>query len=140
MSKRAIQRNQEITSYAAALELENRGQALLTRTADMPEALAAFKQKRAPRFTGKSARTDALGLDAGNEGEAGRVPRGARADTGRRHDPPDRRRALQPDLSRLRRLAPGCRPPPAPSAHSPGRPRHAPPGTPGRGAPAPGAR
>jgi enoyl-CoA hydratase/carnithine racemase len=53
MSKRAIQRNQEITSYAAALELENRGQALLTRTADMPEALAAFKEKRAPRFTGR---------------------------------------------------------------------------------------
>jgi enoyl-CoA hydratase/carnithine racemase len=53
MSKRAIQRNQEITSYAAALELENRGQALLTRTADMPEALAAFKQKRASRFTGR---------------------------------------------------------------------------------------
>jgi enoyl-CoA hydratase/carnithine racemase len=53
MSKRAIQRNQEIASYAAALELENRGQALLTQTADMPEALAAFKQKRAPRFTGK---------------------------------------------------------------------------------------
>src|SRR6516225_2798914 len=53
MSKRAIQRNQEITSYAAALELENRGQALLTRTTDMSEALAAFKQKRAPRFTGK---------------------------------------------------------------------------------------
>ena len=53
MSKRAIQRNQEITSYAAALELENRGQALLTRTDDMPEALAAFKEKRAPRFTGR---------------------------------------------------------------------------------------
>jgi enoyl-CoA hydratase/carnithine racemase len=52
MSKRAIQRNQEITSYAAALVLENRGQALLTRTTDMPEALAAFKEKRAPRFTG----------------------------------------------------------------------------------------
>jgi len=53
MSKRAIQRNQEITSYAAALELENRGQALLTRTNDMPEALAAFKEKREPRFTGR---------------------------------------------------------------------------------------
>jgi enoyl-CoA hydratase/carnithine racemase len=53
MSKRAIQRNQEITSYAAALELENRGQALMSRTADMPEALAAFKEKRAPRFTGQ---------------------------------------------------------------------------------------
>jgi enoyl-CoA hydratase/carnithine racemase len=52
MSKRAIQRNQEVPSYAAALELENRGQALMTRTADMPEALAAFKDKREPRFTG----------------------------------------------------------------------------------------
>ncbi|WP_198020098.1 enoyl-CoA hydratase/isomerase family protein [Nocardioides sp. J54] len=53
MSKRAIQRNLEVTSYAAALELENRGQALMTRTRDMPEALAAFKEKRAPRFTGE---------------------------------------------------------------------------------------
>jgi enoyl-CoA hydratase/carnithine racemase len=53
MSKRAIQRNQEITSYAAALELENRGQALLTRTADMAEALEAFGAQRPPRFTGQ---------------------------------------------------------------------------------------
>ncbi|MGW5519207.1 enoyl-CoA hydratase/isomerase family protein [Nocardia africana] len=53
MSKRAIQRNTEIGSYQAALELENRGQALLTRTEDMPEALAAFKEKRVPEFTGR---------------------------------------------------------------------------------------
>lgn len=53
MSKRALQRNQEVTSYAAALELENRGQALLTRGSDMPEALSAFKEKRTPRFTGQ---------------------------------------------------------------------------------------
>jgi enoyl-CoA hydratase/carnithine racemase len=53
MSKRAIQRNQEIGSYAAALELENRGQALMSRTEDMPEALAAFKEKREPRLTGR---------------------------------------------------------------------------------------
>ncbi|MCW2713572.1 MAG: enoyl-CoA hydratase/isomerase [Frankiales bacterium] len=53
MSKRAIQRNQEITSYKAALELENRGQALLAQTDDMPEALAAFKEQRPPRFTGR---------------------------------------------------------------------------------------
>ncbi|WP_461155925.1 enoyl-CoA hydratase/isomerase family protein [Saccharopolyspora tripterygii] len=52
LSKRAIQRNQEVGSYAAALELENRGQALLAQTTDMPEALAAFKSKREPRFTG----------------------------------------------------------------------------------------
>jgi enoyl-CoA hydratase/carnithine racemase len=53
MSKRALQFNQEITSYAAAMELENRGQTLLTRTADMPEALAAFREKRTPVFTGE---------------------------------------------------------------------------------------
>jgi enoyl-CoA hydratase/carnithine racemase len=53
MSKRALQFNQEISSYAAAMELENRGQSLLTRTADMPEALAAFREKRTPRFTGE---------------------------------------------------------------------------------------
>ena len=35
---------------AAPLELENRGQALLTRTQDMSEALAAFKEKRKPDF------------------------------------------------------------------------------------------
>jgi enoyl-CoA hydratase/carnithine racemase len=53
MSKRALHRNLEIGSYAAATELENRGQALLTRCADMPEALAAFTQRRDPVFTGR---------------------------------------------------------------------------------------
>ncbi len=53
MSKRALQANLEVTSYAAALELENRGQALLTRGSDMPEALTAFKEKRQPVFTGQ---------------------------------------------------------------------------------------
>jgi enoyl-CoA hydratase/carnithine racemase len=53
LSKRAIQANMEITSYAAAMELENRGQALLTRGTDMPEALAALREKRAPVFTGQ---------------------------------------------------------------------------------------
>jgi enoyl-CoA hydratase/carnithine racemase len=52
LSKQALQRNHEINSYASALELENRGQALLTRTADMSEALEAFKQRRMPRFAG----------------------------------------------------------------------------------------
>jgi enoyl-CoA hydratase/carnithine racemase len=50
-SKRALHANMEASSYAAAIELENRGQALLTRTSDMAEALAAFKQKRNPVFT-----------------------------------------------------------------------------------------
>lgn len=53
LSKSALHRNQEIASYAAALELESRGQALLTRSDDMAEALAAFKDQRSPRFTGK---------------------------------------------------------------------------------------
>jgi len=53
LSKRALQANQEIPSYAAALELENRGQVLLTRGADMPEALAAFRQRRPANFTGR---------------------------------------------------------------------------------------
>lgn len=53
LTKRAIQRNSEITSYAAALELENRGQALLTRAEDMPEALAAYAEKRRPDFHGR---------------------------------------------------------------------------------------
>jgi enoyl-CoA hydratase/carnithine racemase len=53
LSKRALQANMEIGSYAAALELENRGQALLTRAEDMPEALEAFRHGRAPVFTGR---------------------------------------------------------------------------------------
>lgn len=50
LSKRALQANMEVTSYAAALELENRGQALLTRTEDMREALAAFNERRMPEY------------------------------------------------------------------------------------------
>lgn len=53
LSKTALQANMEITSYAAALELENRGQALLTRTTDMPEALRAFTERRQPEFQGR---------------------------------------------------------------------------------------
>jgi enoyl-CoA hydratase/carnithine racemase len=52
LSKRALQANQD-TPFSAALELENRGQALLTRGEDMPEALRAFKEGREPQFTGK---------------------------------------------------------------------------------------
>lgn len=53
MSKRALQANLEVSSYAAALELENRGQALLTRTADVAEAIAALKEQRTPVYTGE---------------------------------------------------------------------------------------
>jgi len=50
LSKRALQANLEVASYSAALELENRGQTLLTRTDDMGEALQAFLEKRPARF------------------------------------------------------------------------------------------
>jgi enoyl-CoA hydratase/carnithine racemase len=53
LSKRALQANLEIPSYAAALELENRGQTLLTRTDDMGEALQAFIEKRPARFSNR---------------------------------------------------------------------------------------
>jgi len=53
ISKRALQANMEVTSFAAALELENRGQALLTRCDDMTVALEAFKATRAPNFSGR---------------------------------------------------------------------------------------
>jgi enoyl-CoA hydratase/carnithine racemase len=53
MSKRALHANMEASSYAAALELENRGQALLTRSDDMTEALTAFREKRTPVFEGR---------------------------------------------------------------------------------------
>lgn len=52
LSKSALQSNLENASYAAALELENRGQALLLRTSDMPEALEAFRERRIPNFQG----------------------------------------------------------------------------------------
>lgn len=52
ISKLALIHNQEIGSYEAAIDLENRGQALLTDTEDMREAIHAFADKRAPRFRG----------------------------------------------------------------------------------------
>ena len=42
----------EQSSLLAALELENRGQVLATRSPDMAEALAAFREKRPARFGG----------------------------------------------------------------------------------------
>lgn len=49
LTRSALLRNAEVASYAAALELENRGQALLTTTPDMPAALAAFRAGKDPR-------------------------------------------------------------------------------------------
>jgi enoyl-CoA hydratase len=50
LSKEIRQTNVDASSLEAALALENRSQVLATRTEDMAEALAAFREKRAPHF------------------------------------------------------------------------------------------
>ncbi|WP_433634901.1 enoyl-CoA hydratase/isomerase family protein [Nocardia sp. CA-120079] len=53
LTKQVIQTNVDASSLEAALSIENRNQVLATRTADMREALAAFREKRTPRFAGE---------------------------------------------------------------------------------------
>lgn len=53
LTKRVLHQNVDAPSLSAALEVENRNQVLTTRTQDMVEALAAFREKRAPRYTGR---------------------------------------------------------------------------------------
>lgn len=52
LSKRALQASLESASMAAALEMENRGQTLLSRGSDFREGIAAVREKRTPVFTG----------------------------------------------------------------------------------------
>lgn len=53
LTKQVVQTNVDAPSLEAALELENRNQALASRTEDMKEALSAFRDKRAPVFSGR---------------------------------------------------------------------------------------
>lgn len=52
LTKQVVQINVDAPSLDAAIALENRNQVLAVQTADMSEALNAFREKRAPRFVG----------------------------------------------------------------------------------------
>jgi len=52
LTKQVIQTNLGAASFEQGIELENRNQALAASGDDMQEALAAFRGRRAPRFTG----------------------------------------------------------------------------------------
>lgn len=53
LTKQVVQTNVDAPSLEAALEIENRNQALASRTDDMVEALRAFREKGTPTFTGR---------------------------------------------------------------------------------------
>jgi enoyl-CoA hydratase/carnithine racemase len=53
LTKQVLQQNVDAPSLEAALETENRNQVLISRTADQSEALAAFREKRPPVWSGR---------------------------------------------------------------------------------------
>ena len=53
LTKQVVQLNVDANSLEAAIALENRNQVLSVQTEDMVEALAAFREKRAPNFRGR---------------------------------------------------------------------------------------
>ena len=50
MTKEVMWSNLEVASQQAAIDLENRTQVLASQTADAREAMAAFVEKRSPKF------------------------------------------------------------------------------------------
>ena len=58
MTKEVMWAQLEVGSLQAGIDLENRTQVLSTMTGDMAEAVAAFLDKRPPRFGGGSGETD----------------------------------------------------------------------------------
>jgi enoyl-CoA hydratase len=53
LTKEVVQANVDASSMDEAVQLENRGQVLTSRTEDMAEALRAFREKRPPVYTGR---------------------------------------------------------------------------------------
>jgi len=53
MTKQVVQQNVDAPSLEAAVELENRTQVLAVSTEDNTEAVAAFRERRVPTFTGR---------------------------------------------------------------------------------------
>ena len=52
LTKQTLMTNVDAGSLEAALQLENANQVLATRTTDMAEALAAFRERRPAEFLG----------------------------------------------------------------------------------------
>ena len=51
LTKQALWDNLEASSLRAAMDLEDRSQLLAGHTGNLDEAMAAFREKRAPRYS-----------------------------------------------------------------------------------------
>ncbi|MDB5673884.1 MAG: Enoyl-CoA hydratase [Sphingomonas bacterium] len=53
LTKEVINVNLDASGLEAAMALEDRNQVMLSQSADFREGVAAFREKRAPKFTGR---------------------------------------------------------------------------------------